>query len=326
MKRTSALLAVLALFIGFTNAQDVNSKHPCMKVTSFSSSIGFGGAMTSNTDADYYSLQDAVENPDLFIDITGLSNTGNTWNSNGMYHNGYGSFGYSSGGSGNGNLVFNLGLTPYCKKLGKYRDNRELRISVGGNMGARNSFNYYDNNTFVIDTFQSVNGTGVVYADSSIQNSYNYSLDFSEINFGLSYLFKTDVNRRGHFYAGVGINYGIAIKSTVSFSQNTYRSVYYYNEFNKPSESETAFYGNINNNGYTYSYSTTKLKGPMQFVRAYIPIGFSLRLSNKASSFFNNVNLYTELNPGVEFQILSADKTYVNPQMGVAIIGFNYHW
>ena len=325
MKKSLILLSLL-LFIGFSNAQDVNSKHPLLKVTSFSSSIGFSGAMTSNTDADYYILQKAVENPDLFIDITGLSKSDNAWNMNGMYYNSYGSFGYSGGGSGNGSLAFNLGLTPYSKKLGKYRDNRELRFSVGGNMGVRNSFDYYDNNTFVIDTFQSVNGNGVVYADSSIQNSYNYSLDFSEINFGCSYLFKTDINRTVHFYAGVGLNYGIALKSTVSVSQYTNRSVYYYNEYNKPNENEAGFYGNVNNNGYSDSFSETKLKSPMQFVRVYLPIGLSIRLSKKTESFFNHVDLYTELNPGVEFQLVSSDKTYANPYIGVAFIGFNYHW
>lgn len=324
--KKAVILISLVLFIGFTNAQDVNSKHPLFKVTSFSSSIGFSGAMTSNTDADYYELKGAVENPDLFVDISEFTNSGNGWNSNGMYFNGYGSYGYYSGGSGNGSVVFNLGLTPYCKKLGKYRDNRELRISVGSNFGTRNSFNYYDNNTFVIDTFQSVNGNGVFYADSSIRNDYYYSLDFTEMNFGLSYIFKTDVNRRVHFYAGIGIKYGIAIRSTVSYSHNTYKSVYYYNENDKPLEGGSFYYGNYNNNSYTDSYSTTKLKNPMQFVRAYIPIGFSLRLSNKTSSFFNHVNLYTELNPGVEFQIISSDKTYVNPYIGAAFIGFNYHW
>ncbi len=322
MKKAGILLS-LVLLIGFTNAQDINSKHPLLKVTSFSSGIGFTGAMTSNTDADYYSLQGAVEDPGLFVDVTGFSKSSNNWSSNGMQM-GPGGFGYL--GSFNGSLAFNLGLTPYSKKLGKYRENRELRFTVGGNMGVRNSFDYYDNNTFVIDTFQSVNGTGIVYADSSIYNSYYYELDFSEINFGFSYLFKTDVNRVVHFYTGVGLNYGIALKSTVNVSQYTNRSVYYYNEYNKPNENEAGFYGNMNNNGYTDSYSETKLKSPLQFVRVYIPLGLSIRLSKKTESFFNHVNLYTELNPGVEFQMISSDKTYANPYIGVGVIGFNYHW
>lgn len=322
MKKTGILLSLL-LLIGFANAQAPDSKHPLLKVTSFSSSLGFTGAMTSNTNADYYSLQSAVEDPDLFVDVTGFSKSSNNWNSNGMQM-GPGGFGYF--GSFNGSLAFNLGLTPYSKKLGKYRENRELRFTVGGNMGVRNSFDYYDNNTFLIDTFQSVNGTGIVYADSSIYNSYYYELDFSEINFGFSYLFKTDVNRVVHFYTGIGMNYGIALRSTVAINQYTNRSVYYYNEYNKPNENEAGFYGNMNNNGYSDSYSETKLTKPLQFARVYIPLGLSIRLSKKTESFFSHVNLYTELNPGVEFQMVSAEKTYANPYIGAGVIGFNYHW
>jgi hypothetical protein len=321
MKRPSAFLAVLALFIGFASAQDVNPKHPCMKVTSFSSSIGFSGAMTSNTDEDYYILKDAVENPDLFVDIKGLNGGSNSsWNYNDMYYNNYGS------GSGGGNLVFSLGLTPYSKKLGKYRDNRELRFSVGGSLGTRNSFYYYDDYSFVIDTFQSINGSGVLYADSSISKHYSYSLEYSEINFGLSYLFKTDVNRKVHFYAGIGANYGIALRSAVSVVEDTYRSVYYRNEYDSPSDGGYTYSGYYDPYAYSYNSPTTNLKSPMQFMRAYIPLGLSLNLCKKPDSFFHHVDLYTELNPGVEFQILSPDKTYANLYMGAAMIGFNYHW
>jgi hypothetical protein len=33
---------------------------------------------------------------------------------------------------------------------------------------------------------------------------------------------------------------------------------------------------------------------------------------NKPTSFFNNVDLNTEMNPGVELQIIGDDKTYAN--------------
>lgn len=322
MKKAVILLSLL-LFIGFANAQTENPKHSCFRVSSFSASLGYPGALTSNTNADYLSLKGAVDNPELFVDITGFSKEDHDWNSNGMQ---YSPTGLSYGGSFSGSMAVNLGLTPNCKKLGKYRENRELRVSFSGNFGVRNTFNYYDNNTFVIDTFQSVNGNGIIYADSSIHNSYSYELDFTELNLGFSYLFKTDINRRVHFYTGIGLNYGISLKSTVSVSQYTDRSVYYYNQYNKPSENEAGFYGNVDNNSYSDSYSETKLKKPMQFARAYIPFGLSLMLSKKPASFFNNVNLYTEFDPGVEMQVIGSGNTYVNPYFGFAIIGFNYHW
>jgi hypothetical protein len=314
------LLVFMVSLIAFANAQETNPKKPCFRVSSFSSSIGFGGAHTSNSDADYYALKNAVENPDLFVDITGMDQGSSGWSFDGMYY----TDGFYSGGSGNGNLLFNLGLTPYCKKKGKYLENRELRISIGGSLGARNSFYYSDLHTFVIDTFQSVNGNEAIYADSVIRNDYYYTLDYTDVSIGLSYLFKTDVERRVHFYTGIGVNYGIALRSTVSVDEENYRSVYYYNVYDKPTEDDINYFLMINDNGHTYDLSTTNLKSPMQFVRAYIPLSVNLRLSKKPQSFFSDVDLYTELSPGVEFQILSSEKTYVNPYFGMAFIGFRY--
>jgi hypothetical protein len=218
----------------------------------------------------------------------------------------------------------NLGLTPYSKKLGKYNDKRELRLSLGANFGSRNSFTYYDHNTFVIDTFQSATTGEVIYADSSIRKYYFYALDFTEINFGASYLFKTDVNRTFHFYAGIGANYGITLREEVNMDENAYRSVYYYNQFNKPSEDDYVAYGDQAD--FTANSFSTGLTGPMHFVRAYIPLGVSLRLSKKPASFFNDVNLYSEWNPGIELQMLSGEETYANPYVGFAFIGVRYRW
>jgi hypothetical protein len=323
MKKLILATGFLFFFV-IANSQDANSKKPLFKVSSFSSSIGFAGVITSNTTEDYYGLQKAVRNPSLFVDVSGFTNNSSINSSYGFN----GSF-YNSGyGSGNGSAVFNLGLTPYSRKLGKYRENRELRISVGSNFGTRNTFDFYDNNTFRIDTFQSINGNGIVYADSAIYSNYRYSLNFTSINFGVSYLFKTDLKRRVHFYAGGGVNYGIALNSTVDVSENIYKSVIYYNQFENPSQNDNNFYyydGN-NNGSYTFRNSSTSLIKPMQFVRFYIPVGLSLRLSNKETSFFNHVDLYTEMNPGVELQIVGFDKTYANPYFGIAFIGFKYHW
>jgi hypothetical protein len=322
MKNALVFLSLL-LCIGIANAQDATTKHPCFKTTSFTASIGLPGAMTSNTLSDYYDLKGAVEDPSLFVDLTGFSKTEHEWSSNGMQ---FSPEGMSYFGTFSGSLAVNLGLTPYSKKLGKYRDNRELRITIGGNTGVRNTFNYYDNNTFVVDTFQSVSGNELVYADSSIYTNYYYELVFTEMNIGLSYLFKTDVNRRVHFYAGAGFNYGISLKSSVSRHEYIDRSIYYYNQYNKPSEDEAGFYGIVDDHGYSDSFAETKLKSTMQFVRVYIPFGLSLRLSKKPQSFFNHVDLYTEFDPGVEFQIVGSGLSYVNPYFGFAFIGFNYHW
>jgi hypothetical protein len=324
MKKITLLLSLI-FFVIFANAQEKTSKQPCMRVSSFSSSIGFAGALTSNTTEDYYLLKNAVENPNLFVDITGYTDGGSGWGFNSMTY-GYGGMGYTGGGSGNGNLLFNLGLTPYSHKLGKYRENRELRFSVGGSIGSRNNFYYYDNSSFTIGSYQSTDGQGIVYADSVINKYYNYTLNFSEVNFGASYLFKTDVNRRVHFYAGVGLNYGIALMSSVSVDETIDRSVIYYKEGDKPSEDDMLYHSVYNDENHTWKSSTTSLSNPMMFARVFIPFGLSINLSKKPESFWSHVDLYTEMNPGVEFQVLSSEKTYANPYFGVGFIGFRYKW
>jgi uncharacterized protein (DUF736 family) len=323
MKKTTILLLSLILLATFTDAQDKTDKKPCFRVSSFSSSLGFGGAMTSNTSEDYYLLKDAVDNPGLFIDITGYKENGNSYGFGGMSP--YSGMYYSGGGGGNGSLLFNLGLTPYSKKQGRYRENRELRFSLGGSIGSRNYFFYTDNTFFTIDTFQSVTNNEIVYADSAITKYYSYTLNFTEINLGASYLFKTDVSRRVHFYTGFGVNYGITLRSSVDVTEDIWRSVIYYNENDTPDDDEPVYFYDDNASS-VYSTSTTNLTGPMHFFRAYIPLGFSLNLSKKPESFFSHVDLYTELNPGVEFQVLSSEKTYANPYIGVGFIGFRYKW
>jgi hypothetical protein len=62
------------------------------------------------------------------------------------------------------------------------------------------------------------------------------------------------------------------------------------------------------------------------FLRPYIPLGINFRITNRTQSFFNQVYLFTEINPGIEFQFVGNEKTYFNPYFGVAMLGFTYRW
>jgi hypothetical protein len=68
------------------------------------------------------------------------------------------------------------------------------------------------------------------------------------------------------------------------------------------------------------------MKGTTHFMRASVPLGVNFRIARKAQSFFNNVYLWLEMNPGVEFQIVANDKTYINPYFGFAMLGITYRW
>jgi hypothetical protein len=325
MKKITLLFLAFIFIAGITFSQEKAAKPACLKVSSFSSSIGFSTALTSNTNDDYYTLKNTVENPDIFIDITNFKIGDPEW-AIGMLNGDFSGFSYHGMGSGNGSLLFNLGLTPYSHKLGKYRENRELRFSVGGNLGTRNTFYYYQDNQSRIGTYQSEFGN-IVFGDSLVRKYYTYSLDFADINIGFSYLFKTDVTRRFHFYTGIGANYGISIRSNVTGYEDIYQSVIYYAKDNEPTEEDINYYLS-NEDNYDHSSTTwvTSQKNPMQFGRIYIPLGVELKLSKKPESFFNHADLYAELNPGVEIQVWTGEKTYVNPYFGMAFIGFRYHW
>lgn len=302
MRKTTIILSFLMLS-GLLQAQDNTPKRSGWKVTSFSVSMGFAGVYMTNTNSDYNNLKNSVEDPDLFIDPAGFSHDQ-----------------FYSGAAGNGSFRISMGLTPYSKKHGKYRNNRELRFRVGSNIGIRHSFSFYQDESFPVDTFYSANGRPDIYADSVQYSGYGYDERFTDINFGISYLFKTDVQKRVFLYTGVGAEYGITLNYYVTVDQYEGSSVYYHDS-NKP-EDHYPYNYYYAGNGYTSSTNDTKMKTPAQFVRAFIPLGIDFRISNH-NSFFKHVHLFTEFNPGVEFQILGG-QTGVNPYFGVALMGLRY--
>lgn len=305
-------LILFAFVLGLlVTVQGQNEKQGGMKVTSVGFSFGFSGAGTANTSEDFTNLSNAVNNPDLFIDPSDYNNS--------QYNYGFG---------GGVNPKVYLGLTPYSKKKGEYRYDRELRISVGSGVGVRRTFNYYKYDNFTIDTLQSINGNNTVYADSSIYDRYIYQETFNEFNFGVSYLFKTPFERRFQFQAGAGVEYAYAYRAYVRVENLNDKSVYYYEPNNPPVFDEPQYGWGYYNDEFegTTNVENTNMSGAMHFVRATIPLGVNFRIARKPQSFFNKVYLWTELNPGVEIQMVANDKTYTNPYFGVAWIGFTYRW
>jgi len=57
MMKKSLLLFSSILLFSYAIAQEKSTKMPCIRVSSFSSSLGFAGALTSNTNEDYYLLK-----------------------------------------------------------------------------------------------------------------------------------------------------------------------------------------------------------------------------------------------------------------------------
>ena len=302
------IIFMLSMAVTLVSAQDQAISK--LKLSSFGSSMGFAGTFVSNTAADYMSLATNVEDPGLFVDI-------DKWNESK----------YNFGAGGNGDLQFYLGLTPYCKKKGKYMNNRELRLNLGFSFGARRSFSYYNRKTFTHETYTSGGGT-MLYADSSYFTRMSYVESYYGIGFGAAYLFKTNPERRFHFYTGAGFEYTLALRSFVNIGKYTEDDLYYYTEGNKPDldEPDYAISGYWNETDGESNYTKTNMNGNIMFLRPYIPLGVNFRISNRTQSFFNHVYLFTEMKPGIEFQIVGNEETYINPYIGTAMLGFTYRW
>jgi len=308
MKKTSFIVLFLLLAcMGF--AQENQQKNNHTKVTSFSISFGFAVVNVNNSLSDYNALKEATENPDLFIDP-----------------NDYSDYYFSSGGEGNFSPKINIGLTPYSKKKGRYRYNREMRFGIGINSGNRSSFSFYKENSFRTDTLYTSDGIPKLYADSVITSYYDYSAEFTDINLSFSYLFKTNTKRRVYVYTGIGVEYGIAIRSFVNVDYNQNAGIYYSENGQQPDgDFYYGYYGNSYWSQPNYSGTTTDIKGITQFLRASIPLGIDFRISNN-NSFFKHVNIYSEFNPGIELQMISGSGTNINPYFGVALVGLSYKW
>lgn len=299
MKNTSLILLFL-LMVSLSYSQD--KAHKSFNISSFNISLGSSRASVSSSISDYYSLKEMVENPEVFIDPNDFS------------ENYYGQ-NFTDAFS----TKIQIGITPYSKNKGAVNMNREIRIGVGMNSGTRRSFAFIESETMVVDTFYSVNGNPNIYQEVHTSNEYSYYEKYTELNFNLAYLFKTDVQKRVHFYAGLAAEYGITLQS--------YISVYHY-------ETTATNYSHSENNpiGF-YSYSEncclegqsdqTKLINPTHFIRTYFPIGINFRFSNN-NAFFKHLNIYSEISPGIEYQIAPNKFSYINPYLGLATCGLSY--
>jgi len=306
MKKTSMFLLLLLLMPGFLLAQESTDNKT--RISSFSTSIGFNAFIVENTNTSYMGLKSVIDDDRLFIDVEEYKK------------------GQRFGAGGSFSMQFNLGITPFSKKKNEMRTNREWRIGLITNMGNRRNFSYYNDQSYTFDTLQSNNGYNDIYADSVSQEYFYYNEQIFDLSLNLAYLINTGAHRRVYFYSGIGTNIGMALKSDVSVYSNSEDGVVYYDPGNKPSSDDMWAWTFVNQYGKSeYESSTVDITSNIFFGRAYIPLGINFRISNN-NEFWKHVNLYAEFNPGIEFQMVSNDKTYINPYFGMAWIGISYKW
>ena len=122
---------------------------------------------------------------------------------------------------------------------------------------------------------------------------------------------------------------GMLFLYTAEKKEYTENELIYYNEGSKPvfEEPEYAWtdFKDDDSKGET-KFTTTNMNGNIMFFRPYIPLGINFRITNREQSFFNDVYLFSEMKPGIEFQFVGKEKTYINPYIGAAMLGFTYTW
>jgi len=299
MKNTTLILLFLSM-ISLSYSQDEG--HKSFKISSFNISLGTSRALISSSITDYNYLKEMAENPELFVDPNDFSEN--------YYHQDF-SDAFST--------KIQIGITPYSQKKGRLNKNREIRMGIGMNSGTRRSFTFIETETMVIDTFYSVNGNPNIYQESNISDEFNYREQYTEINFNMAYLIKTDIQKRVHFYTGFGVEYGFTLQSYVMVN-HIKSTATDYSQAGAFNEYYDSYFGSLNIEGKS---DQSKIINPKHFIRSYFPIGINFRLSNK-HSLFKHMNIYSEINPGVEFMMATDNVNYNNLYLGVAICGLSY--
>lgn len=222
----------------------------------------------------------------------------------------------SVGGSVAPNI--SIGLSPFSQKKNRYNHNQELRVKLGMGVGIRRSFSFTKAEYTPYDTLTSALGNPDVWIDSVHYSNAYYTENVYEVNIGAMYLFKTPTHMRFHLYTGVGGEFGFAFQNYITIDKNEGS---YFNT-NRNSTYGNIFYGFADN--YNYNTYRSQLTSNASFLRLYVPLGMSYRLSNKYD-FWRQLYLYAHVSGGLEFHFNSnGGNTYVNSFGSFAFFGLRY--
>jgi hypothetical protein len=213
--------------------------------------------------------------------------------------------------SGSFSFRIDIGLSPFSKKNNAYRENRELKICIGSNMGKTNQFSFVKRTTVRYDTLQNTHGDIVEYIDSVYEKNYSYSQYIHEINLGASYIFKTNTAKKVSFFAGGGFEYGFSVISQIT--EQVWSESYF-----SPSYGDSSYYYDNDIDKTTININKTN-----HFARVFIPLGINYRLSNK-SNFFKHINFDVQLSPGLVFTLVNKVSS-LHPYTYIAV-GYKYSW
>ncbi len=267
-------LAILTLPL-LLSAQSENTSDPKVKISS--ASISSNVLIRRNRDyVDINQFQKEAGNSGLFnVDLDQYEKSN--------YH-------YSF--SGSNQVELNMGLSFLNNKTGFYDPSRELIVGISYNSFRSNIAHYSrDAGISALDTFQSSSGD-IIYTETSGGERLDYHATSEYLLLNVSYLFKTDRNKRLSMFSGIGTEIGHSISRTYDASYYN-RDLISYKKSNGESISSEVI-------SYDQDFEAASVESST-LARLYVPIGINLRLSKKWA-ILESMSIFLQAKLGVQYE------------------------
>jgi hypothetical protein len=216
-------------------------------------------------------------------------------------------------------VILEMGLNPWSKKLGEYNKKRELTIGLyysGSNLEDRfhESFTSTQGDTFTFNTIK-------YQTDTVARTTQSNVVKANVIGASIQYLFKTDPERRFSLFTGIGIDVAVSITARV------------HERYTKDSAVVLSFSGTNPDLIGNYEFDKGDFLGneeqrssissnPYVFTSVFVPFGVNFRLCKK-KDIWNQMSLFMKGNMGLEAEMVVGGKPHFNPYMGCAM-GFKF--
>lgn len=158
--------------------------------------------------------------------------------------------------------------------------------------------------SFVVDTFISVQNGSMIFADSIVYQYYSGNYSNQQLRLDGAYIWENEAGKRWAFTAGLGLSLGLSYQSRTTLSYGERINSYVVNNENKGTSSFSGEYETFSNK---MAWGTT----------AYVPLGIGFKLGTKRP-FWIPWMVYTELRPFVSILSIPNHSPRFTPGIGTA--------
>jgi hypothetical protein len=158
--------------------------------------------------------------------------------------------------------------------------------------------------SFVADTFVSVQNGSMIFADSIVYQYYYGNYSNQQVRLDGAYVWEHEAGNRWAFTAGFGLSVGISYQSTTSLTYGERINSYVVNNENQCPSIYSGQYESFTNK---IAWGTT----------AYFPLGIGFKLGTKRA-FWIPWMIYTELRPFLSMNSIPSQPLRFSPGIGTA--------